>query len=194
MSKYCIITGPSAVGKSTLINHMLLDPVFFLSVSYTTRSPRPGEKDGADYYFVSKEEFEYKINEGFFLEHTYFSGNYYGTPAHLNTQNKIILFDIDIVGYEFFKKNSTSAYFCLINSTYDIIKQRLQNRMIVQHGEIQHEALGTRMKSFDAFQKICTTEYFNMVIDNSMPLKESLRNTDKLIMNVKQYFSMENEQ
>jgi guanylate kinase len=75
-----VITGPSGVGKGTLIRG-LLDrvPELQLSVSATTRSPRPGEREGFDYHFLSPEEFERRVRDGDFLEHAEYSGNRYGT-------------------------------------------------------------------------------------------------------------------
>jgi guanylate kinase len=75
-----VITGPSGVGKGTLIRGLReLVPELELSVSATTRKPRPGERDGIDYHFMSPEEFEQHVAAGDFLEHATYSGNRYGT-------------------------------------------------------------------------------------------------------------------
>ena len=75
-----VITGPSGVGKGTLIRGLLgRIPELELSVSATTRKPRPGERDGADYHFLSPQEFERRAVAGDFLEHASYSGNRYGT-------------------------------------------------------------------------------------------------------------------
>ncbi len=80
MARVVVITGPSGVGKGTLIRQ-LRDriPELELSVSATTRSPRPGEEHGRDYWFLSREEFEQRIADGGFVEHAEYSGNRYGT-------------------------------------------------------------------------------------------------------------------
>jgi guanylate kinase len=80
MSKVFVITGPSGVGKGTLISR-LLDrvPGLELSVSATTRAPREGEVDGRDYHFLSPEEFDRRIEDDDFLEFATYSGNRYGT-------------------------------------------------------------------------------------------------------------------
>jgi guanylate kinase len=75
-----VITGPSGVGKGTLIRGLLERvPELELSVSATTRAPRPGEQDGVDYHFLSPDEFEARVAAGDFVEHAEYSGNRYGT-------------------------------------------------------------------------------------------------------------------
>jgi guanylate kinase len=80
MAKVFVITGPSGVGKGTLISR-LLDrvPELELSVSATTRVPREGEIEGRDYHFLDPAEFDRLVREGAFLEHAEYSGNRYGT-------------------------------------------------------------------------------------------------------------------
>jgi guanylate kinase len=80
MSKVFVITGPSGVGKGTLISKLLERvPNLELSVSATTREPREGEVDGRDYHFLSPQEFDRRVEEGEFLEFATYSGNRYGT-------------------------------------------------------------------------------------------------------------------
>jgi guanylate kinase len=75
-----VITGPSGVGKGTLIRGLMERvPELELSVSATTRAPRPGEHDGEDYHFLSNEEFERRVRAGLFVEHTDYAGRRYGT-------------------------------------------------------------------------------------------------------------------
>ena len=75
-----VISGPSGVGKDTLIKRLLeLDPNLRYSVSCTTRAPRPNEVDGVDYTFISRERFKQLIKEGAFLEHATYDGHLYGT-------------------------------------------------------------------------------------------------------------------
>ena len=80
MAKVLVITGPSGVGKGTLIRGLLERmPGLELSVSATTRRPRPGERSGVDYHFLSEEEFDQRLAAGDFVEHAAYSGNRYGT-------------------------------------------------------------------------------------------------------------------
>ena len=76
-----VVSGPSGTGKGTLIARLLEEvPDAWLSVSATTRRPRPGEEEGVSYYFLTKEEFLSLAEEGGFLEWAEYSGNCYGTP------------------------------------------------------------------------------------------------------------------
>ncbi len=75
-----VFSGPSGVGKDTVLSLLLSRSDLTKSVSATTRAPREGETDGVDYYFVTKEQFETLIREGGMLEYTVYAGNYYGTP------------------------------------------------------------------------------------------------------------------
>lgn len=79
--KLYVISGCSGVGKGTVIKEFMQrnSKEFLLSVSCTTRSPRPGEIDGVNYFFLSREEFEKNIEQDKFLEHAQFAGNFYGT-------------------------------------------------------------------------------------------------------------------
>jgi guanylate kinase len=80
VSRVFVITGPSGVGKGTLIRGLLERiPELELSVSATTRQPRPGEQDGSHYHFLSPEEFERRVRDGEFVEHATYSGRRYGT-------------------------------------------------------------------------------------------------------------------
>ena len=75
-----VVVAPSGAGKTSLVDALLKrDPNIKLSMSYTTRAPRPGERDGVDYHFVTRERFESMIGSGEFLEHALVHGNFYGT-------------------------------------------------------------------------------------------------------------------
>lgn len=101
--KLIVITGPSGVGKGTIVKILLQNhPELHLSISATTRNPRPGEVDGQDYYFMSKAEFEAAIAKSEFLEWAEYAGNYYGTPKtkvqELIDAGKWVLLEIEVVG------------------------------------------------------------------------------------------------
>jgi guanylate kinase len=98
-----VITGPSGVGKGTLIRGLRERvPDLALSVSATTRPPRPGERDGVDYHFLRAEEFEARVTAGDFVEHATYSGNRYGTlrselERHLAQGVRVVL-EIEVQG------------------------------------------------------------------------------------------------
>lgn len=99
-----IISGPSGVGKGTVRNYFMNEEDLKLaySISMTTRAPRENEKDGVDYIFTSKEDFEKAIHDGELLEWAEFVGNYYGTPMSyvekLRNEGKNVLLEIEVQG------------------------------------------------------------------------------------------------
>ncbi|HEX8777860.1 MAG TPA: guanylate kinase [Rhodanobacter sp.] len=98
-----VVAAPSGAGKSTLVNALLeREPAISLSVSHTTRPPRPGEQYGRHYYFVERAEFEREVAEGIFLEHAEVHGNLYGTSRAkvqaLLAQGRDVLLEIDWQG------------------------------------------------------------------------------------------------
>jgi guanylate kinase len=97
-----VISGPSGAGKGTICQRLKEQGVIELSVSMTTRKPRPGEQDGINYFFVSEDEFKKYIGKNGFLEYAQVYGNYYGTPKDIVLkkleQNKDVVLEIDIQG------------------------------------------------------------------------------------------------
>jgi guanylate kinase len=98
-----IVSGPSGAGKNTAINRLLAEiPNLIYSVSHTTRAPRPGEKDGVDYHFVSTAEFDRMIEAGRFIEHVVYLGDQYGTSkaemTRLASRGFDIVLNIDTQG------------------------------------------------------------------------------------------------
>lgn len=114
-----VISGPSGVGKDTIIERLLeLDPNLVYSVSWTTRAPRPGEVDGVSYTFVSREKFEEMIRQGGFLEHASYAGNLYGTPAApveaARAAGRDILLKIEVQGAQQVRERAPDALFIFI--------------------------------------------------------------------------------
>ena len=97
-----IVSGPSGSGKTTLCRRAEAAGLTAYSISCTTRAPRPGEKDGEDYYFLSQEEFAAKVANGEFLEHACVHGNSYGTlrseVVRLLEEGRHVVMDIDVQG------------------------------------------------------------------------------------------------
>ena len=132
--KLFVISGPSGAGKSTVITRLLnqLSNVYF-SISVTTREPRRGERDGVDYHFIGKEEFEKLIKDDQLLEYAEFVGNYYGTPAipvdeKLNAGYDVIL-DIETKGAEqVMSKRPDAISIFIFPGSFEILEQRLRLR------------------------------------------------------------------
>jgi guanylate kinase len=114
-----VISGPSGVGKDAVIAKVVAaDPSIRRSVSYTTRRPRPNERDGVDYSFVSPQEFERLLEKGELLEHATYGGNYYGTSARrveeLRAAGSDVILKIDVKGAEQVRERLPDATFIFL--------------------------------------------------------------------------------
>jgi guanylate kinase len=131
-----VISGPSGVGKDTIIEGLLkLDPNLRYSVSCTTRPVRPGEVDGVNYSFVSRQDFEKLIAAGHFLEHASYAGNLYGTPAApvevARAEGHDILLKIEVAGAQQVRRRVPDALFIFIAppTTEELVRrQELRSR------------------------------------------------------------------
>ena len=129
-----IISGPAGSGKGTVVEKLIsAHSEIKLSVSATTRSPRPGEENGVHYYFISKEEFEGRIEGGEILEYTTYCDNYYGTPLKevkkaLDSGKDIIL-EIEVDGAMQVKKKVENAVTIMLTPPdKETLEQRLRSR------------------------------------------------------------------
>ena len=134
--KLFVISGPSGAGKGTIVNAVMdqADPSgTALSISMTTREPRPGEEDGVNYFFVTKEEFRRQIEAGGFLEYAEVYDHYYGTPKSkvmekLN-QGKDVILEIDIQGALNVKKAFPEGVLIFIlPPSMEVLRSRLTGR------------------------------------------------------------------
>uniref|UniRef100_A0A6B0V2X1 guanylate kinase n=1 Tax=Ixodes ricinus TaxID=34613 RepID=A0A6B0V2X1_IXORI len=130
-----VICGPSGSGKSTLLKKLLKDfgDYFALSVSHTTRKPRPGEVNGKDYHFISRDEMEQAIEAGEFIEYTEFSGNLYGTSKKsvrdVQDQGRICILDIEIEGVKNIKNTDLNPRYIFIKPpSMKALEERLRGR------------------------------------------------------------------
>ncbi|XP_064135700.1 guanylate kinase isoform X2 [Loxodonta africana] len=130
-----VLSGPSGAGKSTLLKKLLQEygSVFGFSVSHTTRDPRPGEENGKDYFFVTREVMQRDIAAGDFIEHAEFSGNLYGTSKAavraVQAMNRICVLDVDLQGVRNIKKTDLwPLYICVQAPSLEVLEQRLRAR------------------------------------------------------------------
>ena len=145
-----VLSSPSGAGKTTLSKKIQQsDNSFEISVSHTTRDPRPNEVDGIDYHFVSREKFKSLINQGSFYEHAEIFGNFYGTSKSsikkITSNNHNVLFDIDWQGSQQLSKFSELnlvKVFILPPS-----KEELEKRLIVRNQDDKN-AIKRRMLAY----------------------------------------------
>jgi guanylate kinase len=142
-----ILAGPAGVGKGTIVRRILqLEDDFMLSVSATTREPRPGEKDGVDYHFVTMDKFEKMIADNELLEHALVHGsNYYGTPlselTRAQAQHRHLLLEIDLQGARQVKQRIPEALSIFIQPpSWEELEARLRGR-----GTETEEQIRTRL-------------------------------------------------
>lgn len=143
-----IFSGPSGSGKGTIMKSLLAsreDTV--LSVSMTTRAPRPGEIDGYHYHFVTREEFEKTIAEDGFLEYAEYNGNFYGTPEapirRLLNEGKNVMLEIEVQGAEKVMDHRSDVVSIFITTpSYAELERRLRGR-----GTEPEEVIQKRMKT-----------------------------------------------
>ena len=160
-----VISGPSGAGKDTICNKLVQDNSnLWISISMTSREPRGMEKEGVDYFFVTKEAFEERIKNNYFLEYASYNNNYYGTPKdkiedYLNSGIDVILV-IDIQGAINIKKIMPSALFIFIMPPN---METLKNRLINRKTE-SREKVVERFKT--AYNEINNFKKYNYVVVN----------------------------
>jgi len=128
-----VISGPSGSGKSTICKRLLQDKRVVFSVSATTRAKRPGEVDGRDYHFLTKEEFKRRVERGEFLEHAEVYGNMYGTlraPMEgVLAEGKIYLLEIDVQGANQLRAlGEPGTYVFIAPPDFEELRRRLSSR------------------------------------------------------------------
>lgn len=154
------MSGPSGAGKGTLCRTFLnRHPQALFSVSYTTRTIRPGEVDGVDYRFVDKATFRALEQEGGFVETTEIYGNRYGTPrepidTHLSSGHDVVV-DVDTDGGKWFRRAYPDGVFIFVVApSQRVLRQRLMRRGVVDQAELTRRLTGgeremTRAMGYD---------------------------------------------
>lgn len=161
-----VISAPSGTGKTTILKRIIseLQNVVF-SISHTTREPRSGEKEGVDYFFVSRQSFETIKQRGDFLEWAEVHGNLYGTSSHavheLTAQGKDIILDIDVQGArQVMEKEGNAAIFVFISppSLHEL------ERRLAKRGTESDSVIATRLKN--AHTEMKSQDLYEYVIVN----------------------------
>lgn len=131
-----IVTAPSGAGKTSLVRELVKDDdSLCISVSHTTRPRREGERDGVDYFFVDRDEFERKLAENTFLEHAEVYGHYYGTSREWVQQHREqgldVILEIDWQGAEQVRKlDPTACSIFILPPSVETLRQRLETRAL----------------------------------------------------------------
>ncbi|MEN6474301.1 MAG: guanylate kinase [Syntrophaceae bacterium] len=164
------LSGPSGVGKSTIIQAILArHEDMRLSISYTTRSPRPGEQDGREYFFISRSSFEERAAAKCFLEWAEVHDHLYGTAldwvSSMESQGYHILFDIDVQGVRQAKaQNSPGAYIMLLPPDMVALERRLKGR-----GTEDSLSLATRLENAKKEMR-CWQLYDYLVVNDRLEM------------------------
>lgn len=168
MAKVFVITGPSGVGKGTLIRELLSRvPELELSVSATTREPRAGEVDGRDYHFLDPEEFAARADRNEFLEHAAYSGNRYGTlrsevERRLDAGHSVVL-EIEVQGARQVRAAMPEAVLVFIAPpSPETLRQRLEGR-----GTDSPEAIDERLRTAE-IELDAQQEFKHVVVNDEL--------------------------
>jgi guanylate kinase len=179
-----VLTGPSGVGKGTLVRSLLQrQPHLSFSVSVTTRAPRPGEIEGKHYYFTTREEFYQRVAEGELLEWAEFAGNCYGTPRRSVErqirEGKWVLLEIELEGARQIRETFPEALriFILPPSLAEL-EHRLRDR-----GQDSEEAIARRLRHAEAEIEAASEFDFCIVNDD---LETALTQIEQAIGSVAQ--------
>lgn len=166
LGKLIVLTGPSGVGKGTLLKLLLArHSELYMSVSATTRAPREGEVEGKSYYFVNRSQFSELIRSGSLLEWAEFAGNYYGTPKQ-QVEEKIaegrrVILEIELKGARQIRQSFPLAdSIFILPPSLDELEQRIRNR-----GQDSSEAIALRLAT--AKEEIAAASEFDTQIVNS---------------------------
>ena len=178
-----IVSAPSGAGKTSLVKALLkTDPAIRLSVSYTTRAPRPGETDGRDYHFVDRQRFELMLADGEFLEHAEVYGNFYGTSKgsiarDLNAGHDILL-EIDWQGAAQVKDHfPESASVFILPPSFNALRTRLKGREQDSEEVIERRlaAAAHDVAHADAFDYIMVNDDFDQALLDLVAITRSVR-------------------
>ena len=183
-----VVAAPSGAGKSTLVNALLeREPTISLSISHTTRPPRPGEQYGRHYYFVERAEFEREIADGIFLEHAEVHGNLYGTSrttvSGLLCQGRDVLLEIDWQGARQIRRSKPDcvSVFILPPSRVEL-ERRLRGRASDSAEVIERRLHNSREEIAHAheFDYIIVNDSFDEALGDLQSIVHAVRQRSQL--------------
>lgn len=163
-----VISGPSGVGKGTVLTELRRDnPNLFYSVSATTRLPRPGEEDGVNYFFLTKEEFERRIADGGMLEYACYSGNFYGTPRdaveRMRDEGKDVILEIEVQGaMQVMEKEPDAISIMILPPSFAELSARLRGRK-TETEEVIEKRLAAARGEIE-----CGAKYTYLIVNDSV--------------------------
>ncbi len=163
-----VISGPSGVGKGTVVRALLeRDPQLRVSVSATTRPMRPNELDGVHYYFISHEKFEEMIAQDLFLEYAQYVGNYYGTPEapvdRMLEQGFDVILEIEVQGgLQVMKRRPDAISVFLVAPSFEVLAARLRGR-----GDTDEEKMLMRLQQA-RMEYLVASQYQYVVVNDRL--------------------------
>lgn len=186
MARAFVITGPSGVGKGTLIRELLTRiPQLELSVSATTRPPRAGERDGRDYHFLSASEFERRVAAGEFVEHAHYSGNRYGTLrselTHRARAGTPVVLEIEVQGARQVREAVPDAVQVFIAPpSMDALRERLEGRRTDSPTAVQErlQTAGAEMQARKEFGHVVVNDRLERASDELTAIVRASLNGD----------------
>jgi guanylate kinase len=181
-TKMLLIIGPTAVGKSSLIERVLAEfPQLVDLITYTTRPPRAGESEGHPYHFVSEERFKELLAQGFFIEWAHVHGRMYGTPRdqveQASAAGKLAIADIDVQGAKsVLREFPDTVTIFLKPPSIDALRQRFIKRGVTSESDLARrlESAQTELAQADHFQHVLVNDDFDETLGRIRKIIENL--------------------
>ena len=196
MSKLIVVSGAAGSGKGTVLSELFkMSDKFRYSVSFTTRKPRPGEVDGVNYFFVSREEFDQRVKNGDFVEYVEYCGNCYGTSKSyislLREQGYDVVLEIETVGaLNVMKAMPDCTSIFLAPPTYTVLEERLRGRGTETEADITKRLARAKEEIQIASEYeyivlnrdgeiLCAAQAIYGICNDRIPQTDILKNTQK---------------
>ncbi len=181
-----VLSGPSGSGKGTVLEQFLKDEDFSVSISATSRNPRPGDKEGVTYFFKTRDEFEKMIANDEFFEYAQFNGNYYGTPKEyvlnqINNGENIIL-EIEVQGAMQVKAAVPDAVLIFMTTpNINVLRERLEGRQTESQDVIEQrlETALSEVEYVDSYDYLIINDKLEKTVSDLKDAVNSAKNKTK---------------